>query len=141
MRPGFTVVVWWTLLLYNTTVKLGLLVSEEVKHRSHPETPPLLYLLYTFTSARLEAMREAECNRRARDIIIDFVIFYIYPHCCLCEALIYTEYIPSKLHHLYSKKDRNAYFLYAFISNLPSYITHCFYGFWHYHLQLAGYTF
>ena len=47
-----------------------------------------------------EAMIWAEYNRRARDIIIDLILFYIYiagsfNHIALvCEALIYTECIP-----------------------------------------------
>ena len=67
-----------------------------------PETPPLLYfVLYSSTRsaiARLEAMREAEFNRRAR-IIIDLILYisasFNHTMHLLCVALIYTECIPS----------------------------------------------
>ena len=67
-----------------------------------------IYALYSSArSARLEAMREAECNRRARhiNIIIDLILLYIYISASfnhtmhlLHEALIYTECIPSYMH-------------------------------------------
>ena len=67
------------------------------------------YVLYSSTrSARLEAMTEAERNRRARhiNIIIDLILFYLYISASfniLREALIYTECIPSGT--LYFKLD------------------------------------
>ena len=70
--------------------------------------PLRTYVLYSSTrSARLEAMREVECNRRARDIniIIDLIPFYTYISASfnhtmhlLRGALIYTECIPSNMH-------------------------------------------